>query len=37
MFEDAEATTVYVSSQDDIDYLEANAGTIPETLNFVVK
>lgn len=37
MFKDAQATTVYVRSQADIDYLEANAGDIPETLNFVIK
>lgn len=37
MFTDAEATTVYVRSQADIDYITANAGNIPATLNFVVK
>ena len=39
MFDDAEATTVYVRSQADIDYIIANNGywDIPETLNFVIK
>jgi surface protein len=34
----AQATTVYVRSQADIDYIIANHGTdLPETLNFVIK
>lgn len=37
MFNNSEATTVYVSSQADIDYITENAGTIPATLNFVIK
>lgn len=39
MFAYAQATTVYVRSQADIDYIIANHGywDIPETLNFVIK
>lgn len=38
MFKDAEATTVYVRSQADIDYIIANHDSdLPETLNFVIK
>lgn len=37
LFNGAEATTVYVSSQDDIDYIQSNGGTVPETINFIIK
>lgn len=37
MFKDCTATTVYVRSQADIDYLVENAGDTPATINFVIK
>lgn len=38
MFKDAEATTVYVRSQADIDYIIANHGSdLPANINFVIK
>ena len=38
MFKDAEATTVYVRSQADIDYIIANHGfDLPANINFVIK
>jgi len=38
MFKDAEATTVYVRSQADIDYIIANHDSdLPANINFVIK
>lgn len=38
MFKDAEATTIYVRSQADIDYITANHGSdLPANINFVIK